>query len=120
MMHDLRKELGLGHGVLESLLIGPGLLDNIMDRSSIEHCLERFDRDAGRWGQDIALIESYESPVPRKQRKSIANSFGPLKALMLKQLGLRTVGESIVDSVVSAIEIEKSCCAPLGTVVDSA
>jgi len=82
---------------------------NCVALSSIGHCLEPFDRDAGRWDKEIALVESYESPVLRKQGESIAHSLGTLKALMLKHHGLLVVGESVADSVVSAIEIEKSC-----------
>jgi L-fuculose-phosphate aldolase len=82
---------------------------NCVALSSIGHCLEPFDRDAGRWSGEIALVESYESPVLRNQGASIATALGSLKALLLKHHGVLVVGESVADSVVSAIEIEKSC-----------
>ena len=82
---------------------------NAVALGAIGRSVEPFDRNAGRWHNEIALAQMYESPVLRHQGASILASLGKLKALLLKHHGVLVTGECLADAVVSTIELEQVC-----------
>lgn len=87
--------------------------DNAVALGAIGQSVVSFDRNAGRWDNEIALAEMFESPVLRDQGASIASSLGRFKALLLKHHGVLVTGESLADAVVSTIELEHVCSVQL-------
>jgi L-fuculose-phosphate aldolase len=68
-----------------------------------------FDQHAARWHDDIDLAEVYESPLVHGHSKSIAESLGGLKALLIKHHGVLVTGSCLSDAVVAAIELDAVC-----------
>jgi L-fuculose-phosphate aldolase len=82
--------------------------DNSVAMGAIGANLDPFDRNAGRWHDEINIAEDYESPEIANQGQSVVSALGARKALILKHHGVLVTGRSIRDAVVSTIELERS------------
>lgn len=83
--------------------------DNGIALGAIGSNVVPFDRNAARWHEAIALVDDYESPILAEQGASIAHRLGSNQALLLKHHGVLVVGGGVRDTVIGAIELERTC-----------
>jgi L-fuculose-phosphate aldolase len=72
-----------------------------------------FDQHSGRWHEEVALAEVYESPLLHGASLSVAEALGANKAVLLKHHGVLVTGCCLADAVVSTIELDNVCAAQL-------
>lgn len=76
---------------------------------ALDQNLVPFDRNAARWTGEIDLTADIESLPLAEQGPVVARELAKNKALLMKHHGVIVTGTSIADTVVSTIELERSC-----------
>ena len=70
--------------------------------------LEPYDRNSGRWHEEIAIVEDFDAPEIANQGTSMVEALGTGKALILKHHGVLVTGRNIRDAVVAAAELDRA------------
>jgi L-fuculose-phosphate aldolase len=70
--------------------------------------LQPFDRNSGRWHDEIAIVEDFDAPEIHNQGGSMVEALGTGKALILKHHGVLVTGRNIRETVVSAAELDRA------------
>jgi len=83
--------------------------DNAVALGALNQNLLPFDRNAARWSGQIDLTRDIESLPLAEQGPAVTKILGAKKALLMRHHGVLVTGASIKDTVVSTIELERSC-----------
>ena len=70
--------------------------------------LEPYDRNSGRWHEEINIVEDFDAPEIANQGTSMVEALGSGKALILKHHGVLVTGRNIRDAVVAAAELDRA------------
>lgn len=83
--------------------------DNCVAMGAIGANLQTFDRNAARFHDDIDIIEDYDNAHEiAAQGDAIVDKLAGKRALILQYHGVLVGGRSVRDTVISAIELERS------------
>lgn len=69
--------------------------------------VQPYDRNSGRWHDEIAIVEDFDAPEIHNQGGSMVDALGSGKALILKHHGVLVTGRSVRDAVVAAAELDR-------------
>ena len=70
--------------------------------------LEPYDRNSGRWHDEINIVEDFDAPEIHNQGGSMVEAMGDGKALVLKHHGVLVTGRNVRETVVAAAELDRA------------